>query len=145
MRLVIQRVTSASVRVNKNIVGSIAKGLFILIGVGQGDTEQNVEDLVEKLIKMRIMADDNAKMNLSIMDTTKQVLLVSQFTLFADTSKGNRPSFMKAAEPKEAGRLYEYFAVLLREKGIDVQTGSFGDYMDIAVQLDGPVTILEEK
>lgn len=145
MRLVIQRVNSASVRVKGMVVGSIGKGLFILLGVGEGDTEANVQDLVEKVLKMRIMADDKAKMNLSILDTTKQILVVSQFTLYADTSKGNRPSFVQAAEPKEAGKLYEHFVVLLREKGIDVQTGSFGEYMDIATQLDGPVTILEER
>ncbi|MEK7521835.1 MAG: D-aminoacyl-tRNA deacylase [Patescibacteria group bacterium] len=142
MRLVIQRVSSASVSSGGNVVGSINKGLFILVGVGQDDSVEKANLLSEKLLKMRIMSDENDKMNLSIIDVQGEVLVVSQFTLYADTSGGNRPSFVKAANPQLAKEVYEKFVESLRAQGLKVETGSFGNYMNIKTELDGPVTIL---
>ena len=144
MRLIISRVSRASVKANGKTVGQIAKGLFVLLGVKNGDTEKNAEELAEKLSKLRVMADKEDKMNLSVKDIAGEILVVSQFTLYADTSGGNRPSFIQAAEPETAKRIYEKFVRELREKGIKVETGSFGDYMEIEALLDGPVTILLE-
>lgn len=145
MKLVIQRVSAASVEVEGKVVGKIAKGLFVLLGVGEDDSEKDADLLAEKLSKLRVMSDENDKMNLSVKDVSGQVLIVSQFTLLADTSKGNRPSFVKAGKPETAKRLYEYFIELLREKGVKVETGEFGEYMRIAVKLNGPVTITLES
>ena len=144
MKLVIQRVKSASVSVKNRVVGKIDDGLLVLLGVGRGDDEKKADKLAGKLAKLRIMADDEKKMNLSVMDAKAKVLVVSQFTLLADTSKGNRPSFIKAADPKKASELYEYFVKKLRGKEVRVETGSFGEYMKIDAKLDGPVTILLE-
>lgn len=144
MRLIISRVSRASVKANGKTVGQIAKGLFVLLGVKKGDTEKNAEELAEKLSKLRVMADKEDKMNLSVKDIAGEILVVSQFTLYADTSGGNRPSFIQAAEPETAKRIYEKFVMKVREKGIKVETGSFGDYMEIETLLDGPVTILLE-
>lgn len=141
MRLIIQRVLSSEVEVDGKIVGKIGRGLFVLFGVGTEDTKEDVRALAEKLSKMRIMADDKGKMNLSVIDTNTSLLIVSQFTLYADTFGGNRPSFIKAAEPTQAKDLYEHFISLLKEKNIDIATGSFGEYMKINTLLDGPVTI----
>lgn len=154
MRLVVQRVNKASVSAKNKVVGKIDKGLFVLVGVKEGDIEKDADVLAEKLAKLRIMADEKGKMNLSVNDLPAQagvgakILAVSQFTLYADTSKGNRPSFIKAAEPKLAKEIYEQFVGKLKELGIKVETGSFGEYMEIDAKLDGPVTILissEEK
>ena len=144
MRLIISRVSRASVKAKGGTVGQIAKGLFVLLGVKKGDTEKNAEELAEKLSKLRVMADKEAKMNLSVKDIAGEILVVSQFTLYADTSGGNRPSFIQAAEPEIAKRIYEKFVREVRAKGIKVETGSFGDYMEISAELDGPVTILLE-
>ncbi|KKT65961.1 MAG: D-tyrosyl-tRNA(Tyr) deacylase [Candidatus Woesebacteria bacterium GW2011_GWA2_44_33] len=144
MRLIISRVSRASVKAKGGTVGQIAKGLFVLLGVKKGDTEKNAEELAEKLSKLRVMADKEAKMNLSVKDIAGEILVVSQFTLYADTSGGNRPSFIQAAEPEIAKRIYEKFVREVREKGIKVETGSFGDYMEIEAFMDGPVTILLE-
>ncbi len=144
MRLVIQRVKNAVVFTGNKTVGKIEKGLFVLVGVGEEDNEKNAEELPEKLSKLRVMADKNRKMNLSVNDAGGKILAVSQFTLYGNTKKGNRPSFIKAAEPKKAERIYNHFVEKLKEKGIEVETGSFGDYMEIDVELDGPVTILME-
>jgi len=143
MKIVIQRVNKASVAVKEanEIVGKIGKGLFILLGIKRGDSQKQVDELVEKISKLRIMADENNKMNLSVLDTKSEILFVSQFTLYANTKDGNRPSFIEAEEPKKAKELYEYFVKKLKEKGIKVETGSFGDYMEIDCILDGPVTI----
>ena len=143
MKIVIQRVNEASVAVKETnkIVGKIGKGLFILLGIKRGDSQNQVDELVEKISKLRIMADENNKMNLSVMDTKSEILFVSQFTLYTNTKDGNRPSFIEAEEPKKAKELHEYFVKRLREKGIKVETGSFGDYMEIECTLDGPVTI----
>ena len=147
MRLVVQRVNSAKVVVAETgkVVGEIGKGLFVLLGVKDGDSEREAEVLAEKLVKLRVMADDAGKMNLSVKDVAVSVLVVSQFTLYADTSKGNRPSFIKAAEPGHAEKLYKHFVDKLKEKGVEVETGSFGEYMEIDAKLDGPVTIIIES
>ncbi len=142
MKLVIQRVKKGSVSVEGKIVSKIGLGLFVLIGVREGDNSKDAEDLAVKLAKLRVMADDKKKMNLSVVDAGGEVLAVSQFTLNADTKKGNRPSFIKSAEPKVAKDIYNYFVAKLRELGVKVETGEFGEYMTINVELDGPVTIV---
>ena len=142
-----QRVKKASVKIvsSGKIVGKIGKGLFVLVGVKKGDTVKDAEALAVKLVKLRIMADENDKMNLSIKDLEASLLVVSQFTLYADTSAGNRPSFINAALPAEAKEIYGHFVSKLKEKGIKVETGSFGDHMEIGCVLDGPVTIILES
>lgn len=142
MKLVVQRVSGAKVSVDNEVVGEIDKGLFVLVGVGEDDTKDDASLLAEKLSKMRIMADKEDKMNLSIKDVEGGILAVSQFTLFADTKKGNRPSFIKAAQPDKAQEVYEIFVERLKELGVRTETGRFGAYMNINVELDGPVTIL---
>lgn len=143
MHLVVQRVKEARVKVigSEKIVGKIGKGLFVLIGVGKEDEKGVAEILANKVSKLRIMAGENDKMNLSVKDTNSEVLVVSQFTLYSDTSGGNRPSFISAAEPKLANEIYIGFIDKLKKLGIKVETGSFGDYMEIEAVLDGPVTI----
>lgn len=144
MRLVVQRVTKAKVirMDDKKLVGEIGLGLFVLVGFKKGDSEKDVESLSEKLIKLRVMADKEEKMNLSADDVGGEMLVVSQFTLYADTSGGNRPSFVQAENPDKARKLYELFVEKLRSLGQKVETGSFGDYMQIEASLDGPVTIM---
>lgn len=146
MKLVIQRVFSASVKKaeTKEVVGKIGHGLFILLGVGKEDGFKKVESLTEKVSKLRILSDKEGKMNLSVLDKKEEVLVVSQFTLIAETKGQNRPSFIDAALPDGAKQIYEHFIQKLREKRIRVETGSFGDYMEIEAKLDGPVTILLE-
>ncbi|MFZ3301858.1 MAG: D-aminoacyl-tRNA deacylase [Microgenomates group bacterium] len=147
MKIVIQRVKSAKVtrQEDNKIVGEIKSGLFLLLGVKKGDTEKQVDELVNKIIKLRVMSDENDKMNLSVQDTKSEILVVSQFTLYANTKDGNRPSFIDAEEPSKAKVLYEYMINKLRESGLNIQTGSFGDYMKIEADLDGPVTIVLEN
>lgn len=142
MRLVVQRVNGANVKVGGKIVGEIGKGLSVLVGVAKEDSKKDAEALAEKLSKLRVMADKKGKMNLSIKDLGAKVLVVSQFTLYGDTSGGNRPSFIHAAEPSHAQEIYEHFISQLTNRGIEVETGSFGAYMRIETILDGPVTIL---
>lgn len=144
MRLVVQRVKRAVVKKvdNGKIVGKIGKGLFILVGVKKGDTEKSAEFLANKISKLRVMSDSEGKMNLSVIDTKSEILVVSQFTLHADTSGGNRPSFINAAFPNDASKVYKHFINKLKEKGIKIETGSFGNYMEINLVLDGPVTII---
>lgn len=142
MRLVVQRVTKARVVVKGKSVGEIDKGLFILLGVGQDDTHDDAEKLARKILSLRIMSDKNDKMNLCVKDIEGQILVVSQFTLLADTKKGNRPSFIKSAPPKIAKNLYQHFVKTLRRSEVQVETGEFGAYMKISAELDGPVTIL---
>ncbi len=139
-----QRVKKAKVvRVSdKKVVGEIEKGLFVLVGFKKGDSEKEVELLTGKLSKLRVMSDKEDKMNLSVSDVKGKLLVVSQFTLHADTSGGNRPSFINAEEPEKAKKLYDFFVEKLRSVGIEVETGSFGDYMQIETILDGPVTII---
>lgn len=142
MRFVIQRVNSASVTVEGNVIGSIGKGLLILFGAGEGDTEDMLLKYVDKIVKMRIFADENGKTNLSVTDVGGELLVVSQFTLYADCRKGNRPSFTGACEPVLANELYEKFVALLRERIEKVDTGEFGADMKVALENDGPFTIV---
>jgi len=144
MRIIIQRVSKTAVRIKEKVVGKISKGLFILVGIKKGDSLKDAELLAEKLYKLRVMADKEGKMNLTVSDVEGEFLVVSQFTLYADTSGGNRPSFINVAEPGEAQEIYEHFLSKLKEKGAKVETGSFGEYMQISTELDGPVTILLE-
>lgn len=145
MKLVIQRVTKAQVSVDKKVAGKIEKGLFVLVGVKKGDEKGNAEELANKLLKLRVMADESDKMNLSVVDTNTSLLVVSQFTLYADTEGGNRPSFINAALPDHAREIYNHFVNELKGSGLKVETGIFGDYMKIECDLDGPVTIVLEN
>jgi len=147
MKLIIQRVNRASVKVvsSGKIVGNIDKGLFVLVGVKKGDTKKQAENFANKIVKMRIMADPNDKMNLSIIDVSGEILAVSQFTLYANTKDGNRPSFMDAEEPTKAKEIYEHFVRTLKDLGVKTEIGSFGDYMKIETELDGPVTVILEN
>ena len=144
MKLVVQRVKEALVKTSKDnkVVGKIGKGYVVLVGVKKEDTLKDAELLAVKLSRLRIIADENGKMNLSINDADGEILVVSQFTLYADTSGGNRPSFINAALPEDAKKIYEHFVNKLKEGRVRVETGSFGDYMEINCVLDGPVTIL---
>jgi D-tyrosyl-tRNA(Tyr) deacylase len=147
MKLIIQRVSSATVTKTDTheVVGKIENGLFVLLGAKKGDTKNSTELLARKLVRMRIMADEAGKMNKTVADVGGKFLVVSQFTLYANTKDGNRPSFIDAQEPAKARQLYEYFVARLREYGATVETGSFGDYMMIDTTLDGPVTIIVES
>ena len=142
MKAVIQRVKSASVSVDDKIIGEIATGFLILLGVEQSDTQDDLDYLVKKIIGLRIFKDDNKNMNLSIKDVGGEALVVSQFTLCADTSRGRRPSFIKAANPEEADSMYQQFCEQLTMNNISVQTGKFGAMMDVSLVNDGPVTII---
>ncbi|MFC6465479.1 D-aminoacyl-tRNA deacylase [Marinilactibacillus sp. GCM10026970] len=141
MRLVIQRVLEAQVKIDNDIVGSIDKGLMILVGIGENDSDEDVDYLVQKVSNMRIFEDEKGKMNLSLRQVEGSILSVSQFTLFADTKKGNRPSFTRSAKPDIAIPLYEQFNQSLRNQGIRVETGRFGADMQVFLINDGPVTI----
>lgn len=142
MRALLQRVSQASVTVNGQVVGQIGQGLLILLGVGQDDDEAQVKALVEKIIHLRIFGDDEGKMNRSLLDIGGQALVVSQFTLYADTRKGRRPSFIEAAPPAIAEELVERFKAALVAYGVEVASGIFGAHMDVALINDGPVTIM---
>lgn len=142
MRAVVQRVTDADVSVDNKITGAIGKGYVVLLGVEEGDTEADADYMVEKITGLRVFEDDEGKMNLSMMDVGGELLSVSQFTLLADARKGRRPSFVKAARPEEANRLYRYFNEKVREKGIRVAEGVFQAEMLVRINNDGPVTIL---
>lgn len=144
MRAVIQRVKYASVTINGEIKSKIGQGFLILFGAGEGDTSEDVKLLAKKAACMRIFCDENDKMNMALKDIGGSVIVVSQFTLYADCRRGNRPSFTNAAPPDEANELYEYFVRLLHEEyGIqDVQTGEFGADMKVELLNDGPVTII---
>ena len=142
MIAVVQRVSSATVRVDGKITGECKKGLMILLGVEGGDDEKHADALAVKLSKLRIFKDENDKMNLSIKDVNGSVLMVSQFTLLADARHGRRPSFIKAARPEQAEPLFEETCELVRRKGVHVETGRFRTHMEVALVNDGPVTIL---
>ena len=142
MKAVIQRVKSASVSVDDKIIGEIATGFLILLGVEQSDTQDDLNYLVKKTIGLRIFKDDNKNMNLSIQDVGGKALVVSQFTLCADTGRGRRPSFIKAANPEEADSMYQQFCEQLTINNLSVQTGRFGAMMDVSLVNDGPVTII---
>ena len=145
MKLVIQRVKNASVEVEGNIVGKIEKGFLVLLGIKVGDTKEHADYLVKKLCNLRVFTDENEKMNLSLKDVGGQILIVSQFTLYANCSDGNRPSFIEAARPEEAIPLYEYFCDECAKKGFEIQKGIFGADMKVQLLNDGPVTIIIEK
>ncbi|SFJ85406.1 D-tyrosyl-tRNA(Tyr) deacylase [Marinilactibacillus piezotolerans] len=142
MRLVIQRVTEAQVKVNGEIKGSIETGMVVLVGICHSDTEEDINYLVRKVKNMRIFEDNEGKMNLSLAQVGGSILSISQFTLYADTKKGNRPSFVDAARPDQAIPLYEKFNYALSSEGINVQTGRFGEDMKVSLLNDGPVTIV---
>ena len=142
MRALIQRVTSASVKIDGEIVGKIGKGFLIFLGVYEEDTEEKIEKLTKKIVNLRIFNDENDKMNLSIKDVKGKILLISQFTLCADTRKGNRPSFVSAKNPKDANVIYEKTIESIRNEGIIVEKGIFGADMKVELLNDGPVTIL---
>ena len=144
MRAVIQRVRYGSVTINGNIISEIQKGLVILLGAGPEDSETTVQAMARKTALLRIFEDDQEKMNLSILDVKGEAIVVSQFTLYGDTRKGNRPSFIGAAPPEIARPLVDRFAEVLREQGIPTQTGEFGANMLVKIENDGPVTILLE-
>lgn len=144
MKLVIQRVERACVRVGGETVGEIGGGLLVLAGIGAEDTEADCERLAAKLVNLRIFSDGDGKTNLSIKDVGGELLIISQFTLYADCRKGNRPNFLLAKEPREAERLYEYFTELCRGEIPVVQTGIFGAEMKVELLNDGPFTIILE-
>ena len=145
MKLVIQRVKNASVTVEKKVVGEIEKGFLVLIGIKIGDTKEQADYLVKKLCNLRVFTDENDKMNLSLKDVEGKLLIVSQFTLYANCNDGNRPSFIEAARPEEAIPLYEYFCDECAKRGFEVQKGIFGADMKVQLLNDGPVTIVIEK
>lgn len=145
MKFLIQRVKNAKVQVSDQCVGKIEKGLLVLVGIGEEDTKEKADYLIRKLISLRIFEDDNHKMNLSIKDVKGEVLIVSQFTLYADCSHGNRPSFTQAGNPKKAKALYEYIIEQLKQNISKVETGIFGAEMEVELINDGPVTIMLEN
>ena len=143
MRVVIQRVSEAAVKIDGTIVGEISKGLLVLLGIAQEDNEQDALYLLQKLINLRIFSDADGKMNLSVQDCGGELLVVSQFTLYADTKKGNRPSYIRAARPELAIPLYEFFLRELQKQFQGpIQTGKFGADMKVSLINDGPVTII---
>lgn len=145
MRALLQRVSKASVKVNGQTISSIGKGLLILLGVGHGDGEEQAKFLAEKVANLRVFEDEQGKTNLSILDVKGEAIVVSQFTLYADTRKGRRPSFIDAALPDVAEPLVDRFVDLLRGYGVPSQTGKFGAHMQVEIHNDGPVTIWLEK
>ncbi len=143
MKAVVQVVKSAEVRVDGNTVGKTGQGLFVLLGVTDTDTKAEAELLARKVCNLRVLCDQDDKMNLSVLDTNGEVLVVSNFTLYADTKKGNRPSFINAARPELANPLYEYFTECVKQNGVKkVGNGQFGADMKIEASLDGPVTVI---
>ena len=141
MKAIIQRVSNASVTVDGKICGKIDAGLMVLLGIGLDDDESKAQKLADKIAAMRIFEDKTEKLNLSVSDIKGSVLVVSQFTLYADCRKGNRPGFSAAGRPELVKPLYEYFTKLLRDKGLHVETGIFGAHMQVSLCNDGPVTI----
>lgn len=142
MRAVVQRVTSSKVTVEGKIIGSIGKGLNILIGISKEDTEEDLIYIKEKITNLRIFEDEADKMNLSVLDIKGEILVISQFTLYGDCRKGRRPNFMEAEGGEKAKVLYEKFISLLKESNLKVETGEFGAHMKVDIQNDGPVTLM---
>lgn len=145
MKFVVQCVDKASVEVEGKIIGRIDNGFLVLIGVCDADTEKTADRMVDKLLKLRVFPDENGKTNLNLASTEGSLLLVSQFTLYADIHKGNRPSFVKAGSPQHAEKIYEYIVRKCKEKVPDVQTGSFGAEMKVSLVNDGPFTIIMDS
>lgn len=146
MKLVVQRVLSSKVEIEGKTVGEIEKGFMVLCGITHNDTEKEADILARKLCNLRVFEDENEKMNLSLKDVGGKLLIISQFTLYADSmSSGNRPSFINAARPEKAEPLYEYFLKKCEEEGVEVQKGIFGADMKVSLVNDGPVTIILEK
>mgnify|MGYP000945477969 FL=1 len=145
MKIILQKVKKASVSVDNKVVGSIDKGYCLLVGVHKESTEEDAKYLAKKVAQARLFEDENDKINLSLKDVGGSILSVSQFTLYADTKKGNRPSFTSAAGAEKANELYEKFNELLREEGVTVETGIFQTMMEVNIVNDGPITIVYEK
>ena len=145
MRAVVQRVTNADVKIDGRVNGKIDDGLLVLLGVGNGDTEEDMKYIADKIIKLRIFSDENDKMNLSLEDVGGSMLVISQFTLYGDCSHGRRPYFGNAMEPVTANEMYEKFVAYIRERGIHTETGEFGADMKVSLTNDGPVTIILES
>lgn len=145
MKFIVQRVNKSQVEVEEKIVGKIDKGFMVLIGITHNDTKEIADFLVRKLINLRVFEDENGKMNLSLKDVQGSLLLISQFTLYADCTSGNRPSFTNAAKPEFANELYEYIIEECKKQIPNVQTGIFGADMQVSLINDGPVTIILEK
>ncbi len=142
MKTVLQRVTGASVSVAGEVVGRIGRGLVVFVGVANGDTEKDAQYLTQKMVNLRIFSDDEGKFNLSALEIKGELLVISQFTLLADTKKGRRPSFTEAAPPTQAEELFNYFVEQTGTSGLKVETGHFQQYMQVEIHNDGPVTIL---
>lgn len=145
MKIVVQRVKNAQVEVEGKTVGKIEQGLLVLLGITHDDTKEQVDYLVKKLCKLRVFTDENGKMNLSLKDVNGELLIVSQFTLYANCTGGNRPSFIESAKPEQANELYEYFCSECEKNNIKVEKGIFGADMQVSLVNDGPVTIILEK
>lgn len=145
MRAVLQRVTRSKVVVDGEIVGSIGKGLNVLLGISKDDTMEDIPYLKDKIINLRIFEDEEGKMNRSLLDVGGEILLISQFTLYGDCRKGRRPNFMDALGGNEAKKIYDEFVKSLKETGIKVETGIFGAHMEVTIDNDGPVTLIVES
>lgn len=145
MKIVLQRVSEASVSVGGAVIGSIQKGFMLLVGISEGDKAEDADWLAQKIANLRVFSDEDGKMNLSIHQINGEILSISQFTLLADYKKGNRPSFIKAAKPDVALPLFQYFNDVLRQAGISVATGQFGADMKVTLSNDGPVTIIMDS
>lgn len=145
MKAVIQRVSESHVKVDGNIVGEIGKGLMLLVGIDENDTETDADWLVQKILNLRIFGDEDGKLNLSVQDIKGEILCISQFTLIADYKKGNRPSFIKAAKPDRAIPLFDYFKKEISKSGLKTESGIFGADMKVSLINDGPVTIVMDS
>jgi D-tyrosyl-tRNA(Tyr) deacylase len=145
MKIVVQRVSQASVKVSGEIVGEISQGLLLLVGIEENDEKEDAEWLAKKILDLRIFSDEEGKMNRSVKDINGEILCVSQFTLIADYKKGNRPSFIKAAKPEKAVPLFEYFKGLIKSSGLKTESGIFGADMKVSLLNDGPVTIVMDS
>ncbi len=145
MKVVVQRCTEAKVKVNHETVGQIDHGFMLLVGVTHADSEEQLQWIANKIVHLRVFEDEEGKMNRSLIDIGGDILSISQFTLYADCNKGRRPSFAQAAKPDKAKKLYDRFNELLREKGVNVETGIFGAEMDVHLINEGPVTLILER